>query len=187
MAFNLKLNQIGPLISPEGAESNANYVIRIKEKREPETPPLEDVKERIKGKVRQNKMSELAEGSMNQYRKTIMEKMESGLSFRKAAKSAGLEAKESEYITRLDYIKDVGPSTDIKEVFGYEVGEISTVLSTQRASCFVKLIDFKPIEEEKFEEAKEELRERLTGLKKSQFLNKWLTDLKQKAHLKSNL
>lgn len=159
----------------------------MKEKRESETPPLEEVKERVKAKIKQDKMGEMAEESMEKYKETIAEKMEAGLSFEDAAESAGLEAKMSEYITRLDYIKDIGPAKDIKDVFDYEVGEISPVLSTQRISCIVEVADFKPIDEEKFNEKKEEFRKGLIEREKSQFLNKWLTDLKQKANLKSNL
>ena len=50
-----------------------------------------------------------------------------------------------------------------------------------------KFIDFKGIEEEKFEEEKEEFRERTIERKKSQFLQKWLAELKQKANLQSNI
>lgn len=187
MAFDLKIGQVGPLISPDEADSDVNYIIRLKEKRESEIPPLEEVKDKVIIRVKQQKMSEMAEESMEKYKETITEKMEEGLSFKEACESAGLEVKETEYITKLDYVKDIGPAQDIKEIFDYEVGDVSPVLATKRISCIVELIDFKPIEEEKFEEEKEEFLERLTSRKKSQFLQQWLTDLKQKANMKSNL
>jgi len=187
VAFGLKINQVGSLISPEEAGSEANYIIRLKEREESKIPPLEEVKKQVENKIKENKASETAKETAEKYREMIMQKMESGLSFKEAAKSAGLRPKESEYVTRLDYIKDIGPAEDIKEVFDYEVGDMSPVLTTKRVSCIVELTDFEPIEESDFEEGKEEFRKKLTGLRKSQILNKWLADLKQKANLKSNL
>jgi peptidyl-prolyl cis-trans isomerase D len=187
VAFGLKINQVGPLISPNDRTSEANYIIRLKERKEPEIPPFEDVKDKIKNKIKQNKMSQMAKESMEKYRTTIIDKMEAGSTFRDSIKAIGLELKETEYITRLDYIKDIGPAKDIKEIFAYEVGTVSPVLSTQRVACIVKVEDFRPIDKDKFEQQKEELRNRLIGLKKSQFLRKWLSELRQKANLQSNL
>lgn len=186
-AFDLKLNEVSRLISPNEAESDVNYIIRLIEKRAPEIPPLEEVKEQVINRIKRDKMSEMAKESMEKYNEAIIEEMERGIPFKKAVKSAGLELKETEYIARKDYIKDIGPAKDIKEIFDYKLGDISPVLSTQRVSCIVELADSKPIEEDKFEEEKEEFRQKLLEQKKSQFLNQWITELKAKANLKSNL
>lgn len=186
-AFNLKVNEVGPLISVNEGDSDVNYIIRLKEKREAEIPPLEEVKDEVKNRVKQDKMKEMAKESMDKYREAIMKKMEEGLSFKDAAQSAGLEVKESEYVSRMDYLKEMGPAKDIEELFGFKVGDISPAISTQRVSYVAELVDVKPIDEEKFKEEKEELRKRLIDQKKSQFLNKWFADLKQKANLQSNL
>ena len=186
-AFDLKIGEVSPLISPKGADSEANYIIRVKEKKEPEIPPLEELKEPIEARVKQDKAHRMAKESMEKYKEAIMEKIEAGFSFEKAAEAAGPEIKETDYITRKDYIKDIGSASDIKEVFDYKVGDVSPLLNTQRVSCIVALKDFKPIEEEKFQEEKEVFRERLLRQKKSRLLNQWLTELKLKANLKSNL
>ena len=186
VAFDLKINQVESLISSQGATSNVNYIIKLIEKRGPEIPPLEDIKDRIEDAVKEDKASKMAEESMKEYSNKIAKKIANGLSFKKAAESVGLDVKETEFITRLDYVKNIGPATDIKEVFGYKVGDVSPVLITPRVSCVIKLTDFKAIDEEKFEEEKEKLKERLTGLKKAEYLQKWIEELKLKANLKSN-
>ena len=185
-AFELRPGEIGPLISPDEVNSEASYIIRLREIKQPEVPPLAEVKDRVIMMVKRDKANEMAKGAMDGFGATIAEAMDSGLSFEKAAKSAGLEVKESEYITRADYIKDIGPAEDIKEAFTYAVGDTSPVITTQRVSCIVKLTDFKPIEEAKFEEEKGKFREKITDLKRSQSLEKWLTNLKLKANLQSN-
>lgn len=186
-AFDMKLNEPSPLISPNETESNANYIIRVLEKREAEIPPLEEVKDKVLAKVKQNKMNDLAKESMEQHKAAISEKMKSGISFKQAAEAAGLEVKETDLIAKRDYIKDIGPAKDIEEVFGYEVGHVSPVLTTTRISCLASLTEFHPIEEEKFEEEKEALRVRSLQQKKSQFLQNWLNNLKILSGLQSNV
>jgi len=188
VAFDdLKLNEVSKLISPDEAGSDVNYILRLKEKKESEIPPLEEVKDGVINSAKQDKMSRMAKESMEKYRETIMKKIEESLSFEDAAKSAGLEVKESEYVTRLDYIKEVGPASDIKEVFDYKVGDISPVFSNKRVSCIAKVVDLKPMDGSKFNEEKEEFKKRLLNQKKSQVINDWITELKAKANLKSNL
>jgi peptidyl-prolyl cis-trans isomerase D len=186
VSFELKLNEV-KLISPNEAESDINYIIRLKEKKESEIPLLEEVKNKVENKVKQEKAVEAARESMKKHKDTISKKMESGSSFKNAAKSAGLEVKETDHITRRDYIKEIGPASAIKEIFDYKVGDVSSVLNTDRVSCIVEVADLKTVDKEKFEEEKADFRNRLIQQKKSQSINQWLTDLKQKANLKSNL
>ncbi|MEA3305560.1 MAG: peptidyl-prolyl cis-trans isomerase, partial [Candidatus Omnitrophota bacterium] len=185
-AFGLKINQVGPLISSQDTASKANYIIKLIGKKGPEIPPLEDVKDRIESKVRQAQAGKMAEESMKEYNNKIAEKITAGLSFKEAAESAGLEVKETEFITRLDYVKNIGPAKDIEEVFDYKIGDIGPVLTTPRVSCIIELTDFEPVDENKFEEEKEELKETLIASKKAEYLQKWLEELKLRANLKSN-
>jgi len=186
-AFDLKLNEPSSLISPDESESNASYIIKVIEKREVEIPPLEEVKDKVKAKVTQNKMKEMAKESMEKHKQVISEKMANGQSFKQAAEAAGLEVKETEFIARKDYIKEIGPARDIDEVFGYEKDRVSPVLTTARISCIVSLTDMQPIDEAKFEEEKEDLRTTLLQQKKNQFLQKWLDNLKILSNLQSNV
>jgi peptidyl-prolyl cis-trans isomerase D len=186
-AFELKTGEVSSLISANDADSDAHYIIRVKEKKESEVPPLEEVKDKVERRVEQEKMSVMSKESMEKYNETILQKIAEGLSFKKAAESAGLEVKETEYISRTDYVKDIGPATDIEEVFGYVTGSISPVINTNRVSCVVRLVDFQGIDEAKFEEEKEEFREKITTRKKSQYVQQWITDLKQRANLQNNL
>lgn len=186
-AFNLKINETGPLISPNGAESEVNYIIKLIAKKEPEIPPVEQVKAKVEAKIMQNKMTEMAKESMNKYSEVIAAKMKEGLSFKDACASAGLEVKESDYITKMDYIKEIGPAKDIGEVFGYAVGQVSPVINTARVSCIAALIDFQPIKEEKFNEEKEALRKKMLEEKNSEYIRKWIEELKILADLQSNI
>jgi len=186
VAFGLRPNEVGPLISQRGAASEANYIIRLAGRKKPEIPPLEDVKESIKTKVKQAKGLKITAEKMREKRETVMEEVSSGLSFEEAASEAGLESKNTDYITRMDYIKDIGPASNIKEVFDYKPGDISPVLKMPRAACLVTLLDYIPIEEEKFLEEKEAMGGNLTELKKRRFLSGWLDELKSRAGLRVN-
>lgn len=39
-AFNLKINEVGPLVSPDNVKSEANYIIKLVDKKDPGSPPL---------------------------------------------------------------------------------------------------------------------------------------------------
>ena len=186
-AFELKLNETSSLISPDETDSDANYIIRLIEKKEVEIPPLEEVKDKVKAKVTQDRMNEMAKESMEKSKAVISEKISAGLSFKQAAEAAGLEVKETDYITRRDYIKEIGPAADIEEVFNYETGHVSPVMTTARVSCVASLMDFQPIDQKKFEEEKEDLRTDLLQQKKNRSLQEWFDKLKILANLQSNI
>ena len=186
-AFASKINEVGPLISPDNVKSEANYIIKIIGKKEPGIPPLEEIREEVKAKIKQDKMNKLAEEAMAKDRESIMAKIKSGLSFKDAVSAARLNAKESEYISRSDYIKDIGTAADIKEIFGYKVGDISPVLVTPRSVCVAQLEELKPIDPAKFEEAKKEFKQKYLEVKRAQTLDKWFTGLKLQAGLQSNI
>ncbi|MDD5680388.1 MAG: peptidyl-prolyl cis-trans isomerase [Candidatus Omnitrophica bacterium] len=186
-AFTLKVNEVSPLISPDTVKSEANYIIKVVGKKEPGVPPLEEIKDEVRARIKQDKMNNLAKESMEKYRELIMAKIKSGLSFNNAAQSAGLTAKESEYITQADYIKDIGPAIDIKGVFEYKVGDISPVLVTPRSVCVAQLTDLRPADRVKFDATKDEFRKKYLEVKRAQTLDKWFSGLKSKAGVQSNI
>lgn len=186
-AFDLKINEVSPLISPNNVKSEANYIIKVVDKREPGMPMLDEVKDAVKERVRQDKTNAMAKDSMEKSKELITAKMKDGLSFKEAAILAGLKVKESEYITRMDYINDVGPAMDIKSVFEYKAGDISPVLVTPRIICVVQLTELKPIDQAKFEEAKKEFKEKSIEVKKAETLDKWFSDLKSRAAVQNNI
>jgi len=186
-AFKLEAGELGQLISIDGSESDSNFLIRLIDKKPPVIPPLEEVKARVNMAIQQEKSGKMAKESTETYRKLIQKSMDEGLSFEEAVKPLELELKTSEYITRSDYIKEIGPAKDIEEVFSYDAGQVSPVLSNQRMACIVKLVDFKPIEEKAFEEDKEEFQKRLLAEKKNRFYGKWFSNLKEQASLQSNI
>lgn len=186
-AFKLKINEVGPLISSGNTGAGANYIIRVIDKKEPGIPPLGEIKDEVKNSVKQRKMNELAKKSMENSRAAIMDKIKGGLAFKEAAEAAGLKVKESEYVTQMDYIKDIGPAADIKDVFGYKADDISPVLATPRIACIVQLTELKPADQAKFEETKKEFKEKYLETKKAQALDKWFNGLRSKAAVQSNI
>ena len=157
------------------------------DKKESGIPPLLEVKEEVKERVKLDKINRLTKEEMEKQKAAIAEKMKSGASFKAAAESLGLKPKESEYITRADYIKDIGPATAVKDLFDYKVGDVSPVISTQRGACIAELADLKPIDKANFEEVKEGFSKQFLEIKKAQALDSWFAGLKARAGLVSNL
>jgi len=187
IAFELKLNETSRLISPNDADSEVHYIIRLNEKKAPEIPPLDQIRERVMTRAKQMKADELAKEKLEEQRRIILEQVNKGVPFEDACRSAGFDVKKSELFARSDYVKEIGPASSLEEVFTYKIGDISPILKTGRVYCIVQLKEFAPIDEKEYEDQKEAFRQKLLQQKKDRFLNEWLTNLKLKANLKSNL
>ncbi len=186
-AFRLKRGEISGLVSPEDYSSPSNYILRLKDERPAGIKPFEEVKLRVEQALRGEKAKKLAADDMEKTRAAISASMAAGDGFANAAKKAGAEVVESELIARSDYIKDLGPATDIAAVFEIEQGALSEVVATKRGAALAIVTEKALLDEEKFEAEKESYKARLTQQRANETLTKWIGELKERAKLQSNL
>lgn len=184
-AFSLKVNEVSNVIeTPKGF-----FIIKVKEKKLPHTPPLDEIKNEVEKAVERRKSWELAKEQGEMLHGQIKELIQNEkLSFLKAIEKLSLTVKETEAFTRLSYISEIGQSaTFAPAAFGLGVGEVSEVIAIPNGYCILTLQEIIPIEEEKFIEEKEEFTKRLLAKRQEESFDIWLTKLKKRANLVNNI
>src|SRR5207244_6115861 len=97
-------------------------IVTVTGKRDPYVPPLDEVKDKVKNDVIQERAKELSRQRANEIATTLR----SAKDFTAAAKAQGLEPKNTELIARDSAIPDVGVSPEIDKVaFSLPVGGVS--------------------------------------------------------------
>ncbi len=184
-AFTLKIDEVSNAIeTPKGF-----FIIKVKEKKEPHIPPLDEIKEEVEAAFAIQKSWELAKNKgqdlLSQMKK-LMQKEK--VNFAKAAEKLSLTVKETKKFTRSSYISGIGQSPEFTQgAFELDVGGISDLITIPNGYCILSLENIFPIDEEKFTQEKEEFAKKLLARKKDVFYKIWLVNLKKKAKLVSNI
>jgi peptidyl-prolyl cis-trans isomerase D len=183
-AFNLKPNQVSEIVEL----SKGYYILKLKGKKDAFIPQYSQIKEKVKQAYIQNEAFSLAREKANFYHKEIKNKINEGASFKKAAENLNLEVAETDFFNRYDYIKGIGQSQGFKEAaFSNKEGNLSKVVKVSKGYCLLKADEYKPINEKKFEEIKEEYRLKAAEKKKMQIFSNWFANLRKEAKIKSYL
>jgi len=184
-AFSLEPGQISDPIYT----TNACYIIRVKEIKQPYIPSFKETKEKVREVVTDLKAWGLCERRTKKYHLQIEEMMtESGTKFEDAADHLSLEVKDSGSIARGDYIPGIGENPGfIETAFSLEIDELSPIIKTDLGYAILKLDSSQPIDEEKFKEDMDEYRTKVLYRKRGQTFIRWFNQLKKEASLKSNI
>ncbi len=171
-AFQLADNAVSKAItSPRGP-----VYIMVSGKRDPYVPALDEVKERVREDVVRNKARELS----RQRAVSIAASLRGARDFAAAAKAQGLEAKDTELVTREAALPDIGVSPEVdKAAFQLPVGGVSEPIVTTDATVIVKVAAREDVTPAKLAESKDAFREQLLGERRNQFFNAYLTKAKQ--------
>ena len=184
-AFSLEIGELSNIIeTPQGY-----FIIKVKGKRESYIPPLEEVKEKLKLALVEEKSWEIAktEGgkTLSQIKELIQKE---NLSFLKAAEKLSLEVKQTEEFTRTSYIAGIGQSGEFAQgAFSLNSGEVSNLITVPNGYAILSLKDIVPIDQEKFAQEKEVYSQRVLARKKASYFKDWMDNLKESANLVSNL
>jgi peptidyl-prolyl cis-trans isomerase D len=185
-AFSLRL---GKLSSPIKTEKGC-YIIKVKEKKEPYLPSLEEVKQEVRLVLRDQKARELAKEKAKEYLSKIKVFFETNPQedFAQIAKDLSLKFGQTDAFTRRGYISGIGINEDFsKTAFSLSKGEVSDVVETPQGFYILRLDEFLPIDEAKFSQEKEEFKKNLLLRKKEENFQRFFAKLKEKAQLQSNI
>jgi peptidyl-prolyl cis-trans isomerase D len=178
-AFQLKDGEVShALQSPRGPM----YIV-VTGRREPYVPNLDEVKDRVRNdviKVRATEMSKQKAGE-------IATALRSSKDFAAAAKAQGLEAKDTQLITRGSALPDVGVSQETdKAAFALPVGGVSEPIATPSGSVIVRVAERADVTEDAFKTAKETFRTQLLNERRGQFFESYMTKAKQGMKIQVN-
>lgn len=183
-AFQRQLGEYSDLIRT----AKGFYVIQPHEKKQAYIPELNEVVQEVKDDIVAKESLALAKQAAEEAKKSIIEitKTEK-LDFKRAAEKLSLEVKESEFISRNDYIPELGPGRDIEQIFETEPNQIGPITLTRKGCLLFGVVEVHSIDETKFSEQKNHYRQQLLEQKKQQAYSEYLRELYLKADLRSNL
>jgi peptidyl-prolyl cis-trans isomerase D len=171
-AFQLQDNAVSEALgSPRGP-----VFITVSGKKDPYTPTLEDVRDRVREDVIRARATELS----RQRGTAIAAQLKSAGDFSAAAKAQGFEAKESQLVTRESALPDVGISPEVDKVaFSLAKGAVSDPIQTPSGTVIVKVTDRDDVTQEDFRLARDRFRAEVVNEKRGRFFASYMTKAKE--------
>lgn len=168
----------GPLSSPRGP-----VFVTVTGKQAPYVPKLDEVKER----VRQDVVNERATALATERARTLAATLKNAKDFTAAAKAAGTEAKETPLIAREAAIPEVGVSPEVDKVaFALPVGGVSDAIATKTGAVVVRVAERDEVTPEKLAAARSGFRRDLENEQRGQFFASYMSKAKQKMTITVN-
>ncbi len=152
------------------------HIIKLEERKESHIPPLEEVRERIKRTLKEERGWKIAKERAQEITKEIA-KEELGI----LAKRFSLEVKGTGLFKRGESNL---PRQIEEEAFGLKVDEIKGPLKGRGGYYIIRLIKRKEIDEERFGQEKEAFSRDFIQKQRVMVYNQWYQDLYQKAKIK---
>ena len=181
-AFALAPKDVSPVI--EG--KNGYYLIRLKERKEPTTPPLESVRDQIEKNLRESKAYELALQKGN----SLLEQLKKEKDISKLAQTGDLKIEETGWFPRSSQqLPKIGELAELKggPISLSAQKPIPERLYTQKDAVYV--LAFKgsqPADMGQFEKDKAALMKQAQAEARQRVLVKFLENLKARAKVKIN-
>jgi peptidyl-prolyl cis-trans isomerase D len=111
----------------------------------------------------------------------------SGAAFARTARTAGVEIKTTELVTRGSALPDVGVSAAVDEaVFGLASGETSAPIETDTAIVVARVVERADIDQTALEAARPGLSAQLLQQRRNDFFNAYMTKAKQDLRIQFN-
>ena len=178
-AFKMKDGEVsGALTSPRGP-----VFITVTGKKEPYVPALDEVKD----KVREDAITERATALSRERATTVATALRAAKDFAAAAKTAGLEAKDTSLIAREAPIPDIGVNAEVDQVaFSLPVNGVSNPITTTNGTAIIRVAEREEVTPEGFAAAKDAFRRELENEKRGQFFSAYMTKAKEKMKISVN-
>jgi len=178
-AFQMKDGEVSRgLQSPRGP-----MYITVTGRREPYVPNLDEVKDRVRDDVIKVHAAELSKQKAGE----IAAALRSAKDFAAAAKAQGLEAKDTQLITRGSPIPDVGVSQEVdKAAFTLPAGGVSDPIAMPTATVIVRVAERQEVTPDAFKTAKETFRTQLLNERRAQFFESYMAKAKQGMKIQVN-
>jgi peptidyl-prolyl cis-trans isomerase D len=177
-AFSLKKGELSSLVQGK----NGFVIIFAQDLKESETPPLDDVREKVEKDFVKEQSLEMAKGAADKMLKAVA----GGKGFKEEAQNNGIEVISTDYLKRNDTSKlsasvvasgfKLTPSKSIPD----------EVINEGRDFYLVNFVERKTPEKSEFEEKEFELKAELIEENKSNLLAAWIANRKQSSEILIN-
>lgn len=167
------------------------YFLELKEKRDSYIPEFNEVREKARKAVvlqkARKKTLEAAKKTKDFIQESLKENIDQKFSI--LAQSLGKESERTSFFTRGQYLPQIGPSAQFHET-AFTLNNqnpISDIVETAKGYMLLSFVDFIPIDEEKYQEEKDSLRQKLLAQKRDNQFNSFVERLRMQANLTDNL
>lgn len=183
LVSKLKAQEFSPVIRMD----KHYYILRLKEKRQPYTPDLQMIKDKVRERFIKEKSQEAAKGKALECLEKLKEMsggMAKAVDFDSAARTYGLKSGTTGLFRYGSYIERIGLSDNFfAEASQLKPEEFSGIIEMPSGYYIVKLKTKVTVDEKKFEQEKNVFAERLLAQKKIEYFTKFLEQLKTKIQL----
>ncbi len=181
-AFSLKSGEISAVVNiPPNF-----YVLKLLNKKDSRTPPLDEVKEEVKRKVIGTKADEKA----RQVTEDLLNQIRTGKNIKEVAREKGYSTEETGFFTRTaGVVPKIGPTREFMEILASltEKNPIpKEAIKTKDGYFVVRLSGHAPADQAKFQSVKKNLEKRLSYQKQEEAFQGWVTQLRSKAKIDIN-
>jgi parvulin-like peptidyl-prolyl isomerase len=178
-AFTLTDNAVsGALPAQRGA-----VFITVSGKKDPYVPKLDEVKEKVRQDAIRAKASELSRARAAD----VANALKAGSNFAAAAKAQGLEAKDTDLITRGSALPEVGTNAEVDKVaFSLPAGGVSGPISTATGTVIVKVVQRDEITPAQVKSGSEAFRAELLNERRNQFFAAYMGKAKERMKVEIN-
>jgi peptidyl-prolyl cis-trans isomerase D len=142
----------------------------------PRTPSFEEIKDRVASEFK----SQRAAAVLSTKTREMADRAHAEHDLAKAAKEAGATFKTSELVSRTQPVPDIGSMSGPANVaFTMKQGEISGPLNLGASQAALQVVERQEpsLSGPEFAKERDQLRERLSGQKRQQIINQFVTDL----------
>jgi peptidyl-prolyl cis-trans isomerase D len=158
--------------------------ITVSGKRDPYIPKLDEVKDRVREDVIRQRATELSKQRAGEIATALKA---AGNNFAAAAKTQGLEAKDTQLVPRQSALPDVGVSPEVdKVVFTLPAGSVTDPITTGDGTVIVRVVERDEVTPEEFRPAKETFRADLLNERRNRFFTAYMNRAKEKMAIEVN-
>jgi peptidyl-prolyl cis-trans isomerase D len=171
-AFQLKDGAVSEAVnSPRGP-----VFFTVSQKKDPYVPKLDEVKDKVREDVIRTRAADLS----RQRATEIAAALKTAKDFGAAAKAQGLEAKDTDLITRASALPDIGVSPEVDAVaFTLPAGGVSDPIRTSDATVIVRVVSREDVTPQKLNDEKEAFRAQLLTERRNRFFTAYMTKAKE--------
>lgn len=152
-------------------------------KQDPYVPKVDEVKERVRDEMIRQKARDMAKQKATE----AAAKLKTAADFDKAAKSAMLDVKTTELLTRDSPVPDLGNAPELVDAaFALAPGSVSDAIATANGAAIIKVLEKQQTSATDLVASKDAFREELLGDRRGQFFAAYMTKAKQKMKIQLN-
>lgn len=146
------------------------------------SPALDEVKARVRDDVVKNKAADTA----RERAAALSAQLKTG-NFDAAAKSAGLEVKTTDQISRGAPIGDIGVNPAVEAIaYALPAGGVSDPIKTDTGAVVVKVVERKDVTADEMSKGRGELRDQLTSERRNRFYTTYMNKAREKMRINRN-